>query len=59
MHGAEKTICSQRPKLAISLYHRLEDVIEIPKYLLSLIPDYRFYLRHYTFWDSETVLYAI
>lgn len=59
LHGAEKTICSQRPKLAISLYHRLEDVIEIPKYLLSLIPDYRFYLRHYTFWDSETVLYAI
>ena len=59
LHGAEQIIREQRPKLAICLYHQYKDVIEIPKYLLSLIPGYRLYLRHYTFWDSETVLYAI
>lgn len=59
LRGAEQTIRAQRPKLAISLYHRFEDVIEIPQLILSFHPDYQLYLRHYTFWDSETVLYAI
>lgn len=57
--GAEKTIKKYRPKLAISLYHKEEDIIDIPLYLLQLIPDYKFYLRHYSTTREETVLYAI
>lgn len=58
LHGAEKIIKDQRPKLAISVYHKPEDMIEIPEYLMSLDVDYQFYLRHYSLFGTETVLYA-
>lgn len=57
--GGKKTIRSQRPKLAICVYHKPEDIIDIPQLLLEYQPDYRFYLRHYCIFDNETVLYAI
>lgn len=59
LKGAEQIIKSCRPKLAISVYHKLEDIDEIPKLLLSYHPDYRFYLRHYSLTNSETILYAL
>ena len=58
-HGAEKTIVNHKPKLAICVYHKAEDIWKIPEYLMQLRPDYDFYLRHYSFEASETVLYAI
>lgn len=59
LRGAERIIREQRPKLAICVYHKPEDMWEIPSLILSYHPDYRLYLRHYTITDSETVLYAI
>lgn len=58
LKGAENCIRRNHPKLAICVYHKADDLVEIPKYLLSIVPDYRFLLRHYTTWDWETVLYA-
>lgn len=57
--GAAHIIRTQRPKLAICLYHRPEDIIELPALVLSLVPDYRLYMRHYTFHSGETILYAV
>lgn len=57
--GAEKTIRKSRPKLAISVYHKRRDIWEIPMLLLKYNPDYRFYLRCYSFTGNDTVLYAI
>ncbi|MDE7272490.1 MAG: FkbM family methyltransferase [Lachnospiraceae bacterium] len=57
--GAEEVIGSQKPKMAVSVYHKKEDIWELPKLLLEMNPDYRFYLRHYSFRHAETVLYAI
>lgn len=59
LRGAKKTILKYRPKLAISVYHKPEDIIEIPNYILSLVPDYKLYIRHYSTFLWETVLYAI
>lgn len=59
LKGAEKTIKQYKPKLAICVYHKPEDIIEIPKYIASLNLGYQFYLRHYTDNMNETVLYAI
>ncbi len=56
--GAKNTIIRHRPRLAISLYHKPEDLYEIPGYILSLVPEYKFYLRHYASNEWETVLYA-
>lgn len=59
LKGCQNTIKHYRPKLAICVYHKREDIIEIPKYIKSLVPDYPLYLRHYTNTFMETVLYAI
>ena len=56
--GAKETIVKNKPKLAISIYHKPEDIIEIPKYLKTLVPEYKFYLRQYTMSYLECVLYA-
>ena len=64
LKGAENTIKRCKPKLAICIYHKPEDIVEIPMYLFSIMPDYRFYLRHHNFiWKDgnqthDTVLYA-
>ena len=59
LKGAQKIIQERKPKLAICVYHKPEDIWEIPEYILSLRDDYKLYLRHYSFGDMETVLYAI
>ena len=57
--GAQKTIELNKPRLAISVYHRLEDIIEIPEYILQLNMDYKLILRQYNSNMWETVLYCI
>ncbi len=59
LEGATETIRKYKPKLAICVYHKPEDIIEIPKKILELNPNYKLWLRHYSYVDTETVLYAI
>lgn len=59
LKGARGTITKHHPRLAISIYHKLEDIWEIPDYILSLSDDYRFYIRHYQLSKNETILYAL
>lgn len=59
LRGAEQIIQQQRPKLAICVYHRPEDIWKIPNLILKYHPDYKLYLRHYSLCKLETVLYAI
>lgn len=59
LKGAAETIARHRPKLAISVYHRLEDFWQIPQWIEQLGLGYRFYLRHYTIHAEETVLFAV
>ena len=59
LRGAAETIRRFKPKLAISAYHREDDLIAIPAYIRSLNPDYQFYLDYYTIFGDEIVVYAI
>ncbi len=59
LQGAKKTILRNRPKLAICIYHKHRDFIEIPKWIHNLVPEYSLYIRHHAFSVNETVLYAI
>jgi len=56
--GAKNTIENYKPKLAICIYHRPDDIITIPALLHELVPEYKFIIRHYSMIFSETVLYA-
>lgn len=58
LKGAENTLKKFRPKLAISLYHSIDDFTSIPKYLSALNLGYNFYLDHHTIYQNETVLFA-
>lgn len=57
--GAEHTIRTFKPQLAISIYHRPEDMWRLPEIILKFNPEYKLFLRHYTIKLNETVLYAI
>lgn len=59
LEGAKETILRCFPKLAICIYHKAEDIYEIGNYILGLNPRYKFYIRHYTAYKWETVLYAV
>ena len=58
LKGAVDAIRSFRPKLAIALYHKKEDFITIPKYLVGLDVKYDFFIDHITIYGEETVLFA-
>lgn len=62
LKGAENIIMRNMPYLAISVYHRPDDLLRIPQYIVSLSnvdKEYRLYLRHHcSIWDL-IVLYAV
>ncbi len=58
--GSAATIAAHHPDLAISLYHRAEDLWRLPLLIHELYPDYRLYLRRPPYippWDLT--LYAV
>lgn len=59
LEGAKEVISRNKPRLLISIYHKLDDIITIPRFLSNLVPEYRFYLRHNSYCVYETVLYAV
>ena len=59
LKGSIATIKKHKPKLAIAIYHNIDQFLEIPRFLISICPSYVFYFEHYTMHTFETVLYAI
>lgn len=57
--GAQNIIRELHPRIAISVYHKGADMIDIPNQILSYYPNYKIYLRHYTEGTAETVMYFI
>lgn len=59
LEGAERIIKTYKPKLAICIYHRLDDYRVLPLLIKKLCKDYKnFYIRHTTLTISETILYV-
>ncbi len=56
--GAEHTIRTMRPKMAVCLYHSPKDFVRLPRLLDQYCPDYKFYIKHATMHAEETVLFA-
>ena len=59
LRGAKNLLVNSRPILAISIYHSLDDVVDIPCYLNDLLANYKFFVKHHSFNIDETVLYGI
>ena len=58
LKGAANIIKEMKPKLAICIYHKPQDLFEIPLYIKKLNPDYKLFIHHHAY-VSETVLYAV
>jgi len=58
LKGAQGLLRASRPDLGVCVYHAPHHLWEIPLYLNGLGLGYRFYLRNYTSFITETVLYA-
>ena len=59
LEGAKEIIMTQKPKLAICVYHLIRDIWQIQEKLMQFVPEYQFCLEqpvHVSM--SETVLYA-
>ena len=58
--GARRTIERYAPALAVSVYHRSEDIFSLALLLREICPEYKFYLRRREYipaWD--TILFAV
>lgn len=59
LKGCSDIIKNQKPKMAICVYHRINDLWDIPLYLKKLNPKYKVAVRHHAnYWVSETVCYC-
>lgn len=58
LRGAVNVIKRDKPRLAICIYHKPEDMYEIPFWIKETVPEYKLYIRHHTDGILETVLYA-
>jgi FkbM family methyltransferase len=58
LRGASEIIRRLKPKLALCIYHSLNDYVAILEYVRSLRPDYRFAVRNHSGSYVETVLYC-
>ena len=56
--GARKLIMENRPRMAISVYHKFEDFVVLADLVLNMHPDYRIAFRHYGFDELETIMYV-
>jgi hypothetical protein len=64
LKGANEIIAEQIPVLAICVYHKKEDLIEIPAFIKKMSDDYSLYMRKYypgatIYSKDEMILYAV
>lgn len=59
LKGAKNTIEKYKPTLAICIYHKPDDIWEIPLYIKEQFPYYKLYVRTHQFDGLDFVLYAI
>ncbi|RKQ64036.1 FkbM family methyltransferase [Thermovibrio guaymasensis] len=59
LKGAKEVIKKEKPYLAVSIYHRPEDLWEIPLLISKEFSFYKLYIRVHGHFGLETVLYCV
>jgi len=59
LKGAKGTIKKYKPELAICIYHKANDYIDIFEFIRNINNEYKFFIRHHSNYYGESVLYAI
>jgi FkbM family methyltransferase len=58
LEGAINTIKKFKPKLAIAIYHSMDDLVNIPLWIKELNLGYEIFIGHYTIHAEETICFA-
>lgn len=56
--GAKEILKKYKPKIALSVYHRPDDLIKCANFLYEINPSYKFSLRHHSSLMMDTTLYC-
>ena len=59
LKGARKTLLSDRPIVAATVYHNADGIWRIPLWLMETLADYRFLFRAHSWCGTGAVVYAI
>lgn len=59
LDGAKGLISKNAPSISVAVYHKINHVWEIPFFLKGINSAYSLYLRNYTGFCSETILYGV
>lgn len=59
LEGAKNILKTYKPKLAISAYHKPDDIYKLTRLIHEINPEYKMYLRQPLNIVTETLLYAI
>lgn len=62
LKGMQNIVKEQKPVIAFCVYHKPEDMVSIPRFILGLDSSYHIYLRKYVHYDRnrwEMVMYAV
>lgn len=57
--GCKEIIKSYKPTLAICLYHKHDDLWDIPLLIHEINPNYKMYIRVHMYFANEVVLYCV
>ncbi len=58
LEGAAETIKRFKPKMAISIYHKSEDIISISNFIIKVLPEAKLYLSHKHYDWTDLVLFV-
>jgi FkbM family methyltransferase len=59
LRGTQRIITELKPQMAICVYHKPRDIVELPDYVLSLRDDYQIYYRQYREFGHDLVCYFV
>ncbi len=58
LRGAKKSITTHKPKMALSVYHKPDDLINIVSFIKAIDPNYKIALRQHSPLLMDTTLYC-
>ncbi len=59
LKGGRKTLLSNRPLIAATVYHNADGIWQTPLWLMESLPDYRFLFRCHSWCGTGAVVYAV
>ncbi len=59
LRGAGGHIANDKPRLAVCIYHKPDDLWKLQGIIAGFRNDYKYYIRQYGAGEAETVLYAV